>query len=497
MLWIFGLGVAVELILQCISVGWRARKVLAVAAVLVNGFGAGAIALWRPNVFSILIAVFSLFRAFNNIRIAEARMHEHYLHRVTRRTALTLIGLQAVFALLWAVWYNWHTTGYLSWALLAGAQLAVAVVLLISAIRRMQRTAWPAKRAHFSDAELPTLTVAIPARNETEDLQACLQNLVASDYPKLEIIVLDDCSQNRRTPEIIRGFAHDGVRFVPGEEPKETWLPKNQAYARLVAEASGQYVLFCGVDVRFSETALSQVIAAMLDRKKRMMSILPERALEVRNGASLAQAMRYFWELVPPRRLFRRPPVISSCWVIEKAALTAAGGFEAATRSIVPEAHFARDLAKTDSYSFMRAGINPGITSTKTAAEQRNTAIRTRYPQVHRRPENVCMLSLLELLFLAGPLALAVSGYWFNAGWAAIGLAALAAVLLTVTYEIVGRATKISNTAFGLIALPLMVVYDLGMLHYSMWQYEFSEVDWKGRNICVPAMHVIPHLPKI
>jgi hypothetical protein len=287
------------------------------------------------------------------------------------------------------------------------------------------------------------------------------------------------------------------VRFVPGEEPKETWLPKNQAYARLVAEASGQYVLFCGVDVRFSETALSQVIAAMLDRKKRMMSILPERALEVRNGASLAQAMRYFWELVPPRRLFRRPPVISSCWVIEKAALTAAGGFEAATRSIVPEAHFARDLAKTDSYSFMRAGINPGITSTKTAAEQRNTAIRTRYPQVHRRPENVCMLSLLELLFLAGPLALAVSGYWFNAGWAAIGLAALAAVLLTVTYEIVGRATKISNTAFGLIALPLMVVYDLGMLHYSMWQYEFSEVDWKGRNICVPAMHVIPHLPKI
>jgi hypothetical protein len=42
-----------------------------------------------------------------------------------------------------------------------------------------------------------------------------------------------------------------------------------------------------------------------------------------------------------------------------------------------------------------------------------------------------------------------------------------------------------------------MVAYDMAILHYSMWQYEFSEVDWKGRNICVPAMHVIPHLPKL
>jgi hypothetical protein len=497
MLWIFGLGVAVELVLQCITAGWQARKVLAVAAVLINGFSAGAIALWRPNVFSVLIAVVSLFRAFNNIRIAEARMHEHYLHRVTRRTALAFIGCQAVLTALWVAWYNWHTTGHLSWVALGAAQLVVATVLLVSTIRRMQRTAWPPKTTRYSDAELPTVTVAIPARNETEDLEACLQGLVASKYPKLEIIVLDDCSQTRRTPEIIKGFAHDGVRFIPGEEPKETWLPKNQAYARLVDESSGDYIVFCGVDIRFTETALNEIIGTMLARNKRMMSILPERAPEVRSRASLAQAMRYFWELAPPRRLFRRPPVISSCWAIEKKALHEAGGFEAATRSIVPEAHFARGLAATDSYSFMRAGLNPGVTSMKGDAEQRATAMRTRYPQLHRRPENVFILSLAELLFLAGPFALALFGYFFDGGWAAIICAAVAAVLLTVTYETVGRATKISNTAFGLVALPLMVLYDLGMLHYSMWQYEFSEVDWKGRNICVPAMHVIPHLPKI
>jgi hypothetical protein len=30
-----------------------------------------------------------------------------------------------------------------------------------------------------------------------------------------------------------------------------------------------------------------------------------------------------------------------------------------------------------------------------------------------------------------------------------------------------------------------------------MYKYEFREVIWKERNVCVPVMHVTPHLPKI
>ena len=129
--------------------------------------------------------------------------------------------------------------------------------------------------------------------------------------------------------------------------------------------------------------------------------------------------------------------------------------------------------------------------------DQRATAVRTRYPQVRRRPENVLVVTLFEAVFFIAPFVLMVVGYWFSIGIAAIGLAAAAAIMLTITYQMVGMATKISTWPFGLIALPCMAAYDLVMLHRSMWQYEFSEVDWKGRDICVPAMHVIPRLPKI
>jgi glycosyltransferase involved in cell wall biosynthesis len=380
----------------------------------------------------------------------------------------------------------------------AALQLGVAAASLLFMLRTIKRTSWPAAQKHYSDAQLPTISVAIPARNETDDLQECLTSLIACDYPKLEILVLDDCSQTKRTPEIIRGFAHAGVRFIKGEEPDETWLAKNQAYDHLEREANGEYILFCGVDVRFAPDSLRKLAGLMLSRKKLMVSILPKRSPETYGTTSLIQAMRYWWELVPPRRLFNRPPVLSTCWIIKRSALKNAGGFRAVARAIVPEAYFARMTAKiVDGYSFLRAGLGIGITSVKKLADQRDTAVRMRYPQVHRMPEQVVLHSFLELAFLLLPFVLSLGGFFVDIGTPAQIIATLACVCLVITHELVVLSTHVNTWWFGLVAPPFMILADIGLLHYSMWKYEFSEVDWKGRNVCVPAMHVVPRLPKV
>jgi glycosyltransferase involved in cell wall biosynthesis len=497
MLWVSAAVALLELGLYGPVLLWRGRMVLAIATMTAGMFSAAALAVAFPSVFSGLLLGLAAMRAFNMIRIIHGRMHERYMRTAARRTSLVLIGLQLVVAGLWALWHRNQVSGDTLWLVLTGAQLAGAVILLSSTMRRLRHTAWPEEARHITDAELPTLTIAVPARNETDDLHACLESIIASDYPKLEIIVLDDCSQTRRTPDIIRGFAHDGVRFVKGEEPLETWLPKNQAYNRLVAEASGDYLLFCGVDIRFERDAVRNMITMMLSKRKTMLSVLPDRALEARAAFSPAQALRYFWELAPPRRLFGKPAVLSSCWIIRKDALLRAGGFEAVRRSIVPEAYFAKRLVIDDEYSFMRAGSVLGVTSIKGNAEQQATAVRVRYPQLHRRPEQVFIIFCAELIFLVSPIVLAIFGYWLGIGGYATLFALAASVMLMITDALIVRATHIGGAAVGFIGLPLVTIYDLGILYYSMWQYEFSTVDWKGRNICVPAMHVIPHLPKV
>jgi hypothetical protein len=495
MLILLGCAAILELSVHLASRNHTLRSALAVVTLIISGLATGALAVLEPHIFGLLFAALGVYRIVNMVRVVQGRMHDRYLRVATRMTTVALMTLQLVILGAWWAWETWHTTGHMAWAMLAIAQAAVAAVFLFSTQRSLKRTAWPTKHANYSDKELPSVTVAIPARNETEDLQQCLQNIIASDYPKLEIIVLDDCSQMRRTPEIIREFAQDGVRFVQGNEPSETWLPKNEAYARLAEEASGAYILFCGVDVRFAPHSIRSMVTTMLDRNKQMLSVLPRKKREAYGHFSLIQAMRYWWELAPPRRAFRRPPVLSSCWIISEQALTKAGGFAAVARAIVPEAHFARQLVKTDAYSFLRSGGNPGIESTKGAEEQRITAMRMRYPQVHRRPEQVVMLSLWEIVFLVAPFALAVSGFWVDIGLVAHAIAALASLTLIITYMLVVVNTHVNTWWFGLVAQPLASLADIAMLHYSMWKYEFSTVDWKGRNVCIPVMHVVPHLP--
>src|SRR5574341_2126481 len=50
----------------------------------------------------------------------------------------------------------------------------------------------------------PLISVCIPARNEERNIRACVEAMLAQDYPNLEVIVLDDCSTDA-TPEILRG----------------------------------------------------------------------------------------------------------------------------------------------------------------------------------------------------------------------------------------------------------------------------------------------------
>jgi hypothetical protein len=488
---------ALELLVHTTGRQKKLRMVAATLTLAVSAFAIGAFVVIEPNVFSFVLLLLSLYRVFNMIRVVEGRMHEVYLRNATRTTSTTLISSQLAVAALWWAWEAWHVTGHLVWGL-AGVVLAVvAALFFVSAAWNFRRTTWPVRHGSYSDKELPTVTVAVPARNEIEGLQLCLESIIASDYPKLEIIALDDRSITKRTPEIIRSFAHDGVRFIQGDDPAPTWLAKNQAYNRLADEASGEYILFCGADVRFSPHTIRTIITAMLDRNKQMMSILPGRTPGEYGRLSLVQAMRYWWELVPPRRIFNRPPVLSSCWVITGRALRKAGGFAAVARAIVPEAHFARVLTATDGYSFLRSSEGLGVVSAKDVADQRATAVRMRYPQLHRRPEQVAIVSLLELAFLVMPYTLSIAGFWVSIGTVAHVSAFVACILCILAYEIAVLSARVNTWWFGLLGQPFAALADIALLHYSMWKYEFSTVDWRGRNVTGPVMHVIPHLPPL
>ncbi len=494
----FGIFTAIGL-LTWVPPLWGMRRYVACVAIVGLSVSTGLVFGLHPGLWSALIVIIGIYQLINLLRLIEGRTRADYLYRVSLSTALWLTGAQ--FVVLGAAGFQYliHIDTWLLWTLLGLVQLALALFLYGSVQRNFRTTAMPHKVDSIADRDLPTLTVCIPARNETDDLEACLKNLVHSDYPKLEIIVLDDCSQNKRTPEIIRDFAQQGVRFMSGTVPPESWQAKNHAYQQLAEAANGDILLFCGVDTRFEASTLARMVEVMLHKQKRMVSFLPVNAApdNLRLEELMVQPGRYAWELMPPRRWLNRPPVLSTCWLMYASDFKKAGTMKAVAHSISSESHFAKwAVEHSDSYSFTVASKKLGFRSEKSLLQQRATAIRTRYPQTHRRPELVAFLSLGEFAILILPFITLIAAL-VQQNWALAALFALSCVLLAITYSKVVALTYRQFLRRGVWLLPFAAVYDIGLLNYSMWQYEFREVIWKGRNVCVPAKRVIPELPKL
>lgn len=487
------LGVGLEL-LALLMKSRSVRRVLYAGVFVLTVFSAVLLLGVDARLGTVLAALVAGYRAINAMRVITARAKDFRLGPASRRSSLFLILYQLIAIGIWRLAVMLEVTaGQVLYGLII-VSLAVGLGLVFVTRRNLRKTKLRPSDKYTADADLPTVSVCIPARNETDDLPACLEAVLANDYPKLEVLVLDDCSQDK-TSEIIKGFAQKGVRFIRGEAPKTDWLAKNQAYEALAEAASGRLLLFMGVDVRLDKKAIRKLVGTLVARKKTMLSVLP-RGLQTREHAGLIQPMRYWWELVLPRRLFHRPPVLSTLWMVERDALMKLGGFGSVRRSVLPEGYFARELAKRDGYSFMRSTGQLGVATAKKLPEQWDTALRTRYPQLRKRPENVLLLSVLQLWLLVLPLGLFIAGFFGVIDpllWLLGGLNAV--LLFAVHYQIV-LAWGVRDS-LPLIIFPAAVLAEIAGMHLSMWKYEFSEVIWKDRNICIPVMQQYKSLPRL
>ncbi len=444
----------------------------------------------KPAIWTALIIYFSAFRIINLFKLIDGRKQLKYLRSSFLRSSLVLTLLQLVMV---AVAYIFRNSSWNSRSLweISSTLLFIGVTIVGLSLRRSLVKTRPKISQMSIQGSLPSLSVLIPARNETADLEQCLESLLRSDYPKLEIIVLDDCSQESRTPQIIRRYAQAGVRFIAGKQPPSSWTAKNYAYQQLINVANGQLVMFIGVDTRFETHTLSRMVELMRAKRKTMVSFMPLNVLpRQRLKSLLIQPLRYLWELGLPRRSLKRPPVLSTCWMLDKNVLIANGGFKGVSRNITPERFYASQTAKlSDGYSFVCLGKELGLSCKKNFDEQFQTAIRTRYPLLKQRLEAVSLLVLIELLLSIGPLVTLV--YGIDASSTLIISMSALCILLTALITL-----RIAKQAYGttlyaaLIAYPFVFIYDVGLLLSSMWRYEFEEVVWKGRNVCVPVMQL-------
>lgn len=170
-------------------------------------------------------------------------------------------------------------SGYATWA-----ALIFIVIVLIEVVRAgfllVRNLEGQLKIDTDTDVELPDnpplVSVIVPAKDEEDCIEQCIGSVLASTYPRLEMVVVNDRSSDRTAEILERAASRDRrIRVVTVEELPPQWTGKTHALYRGAESAAGSVLLFSDADTEFDPEAISRSLAFMIRNDLDMLSLLP------------------------------------------------------------------------------------------------------------------------------------------------------------------------------------------------------------------------------
>ena len=346
-------------------------------------------------------------------------------------------------------------------------------------------------------ADASPITVCVPARNEERNIRACVESILAQDYPNLEVVVLDDRSTDR-TPDILQQLsAADGrLQVLHGAELPEGWAGKPHALFQASAAARGAWLCFVDADTFLSPAALSSCYAKALSTNADMFTIMT------------FQILGSFWEktVMPivmtalsvgfsPRKVNdpgTRDAIANGQFIlIKRSVYDAIGGHERVRDQIVEDKAIAEQV-KWNGYRLIVAnGYAVARTRMYTSLpEMWEGWTKNIYLGLSDRPSLALLGAFGALLALVAALILPIwpllglFSYLQGGGWLAAATIAESLLLWTVVLRARARvASGMGISPWYALTLPLGAGVFAAMMFTSTWRVLSGQgVTWKGRK---------------
>lgn len=258
--------------------------------------------------------------------------------------------------------------------------IALAYLLFTSGIlylnKRDFRPLPPTPRNYF-DEQAPSVSICIPARNESNSIERCVRSAIDQQYPNHRVLVLDDGSTDG-TSEILNSLEvqHSNLLTVYEGTPKpHDWLGKSWACHQLSEHAYGDILIFIDADTWLEPEATSKVVRTMGSDVVDFITLWP------------MQKFSSFWEktviplvyfalltLLPTRYVYRAPkwlpqllkkkmaPFFAAAngqfTAFKKKAYQAIGGHESVKQQVVEDVELAKNIKRNGFRMTMYHGKN-------------------------------------------------------------------------------------------------------------------------------------------
>lgn len=199
----------------------------------------------------------------------------------------------------------------------------------------------------------PLVSIIVPARNEEANIGPCLASLIKQDYPNLEIIVLDDNSEDATAAVVRRTAKGDSrVHLIDGEPLPTGWAGKPHACWQAARQARGEWLLFTDADTVHSPDMLRRTMALALETHVALLSGFPRQLTEPLSQ-KIAIPMIYFiiLSLAPLWWLHRSSRPVASVAIGQFLLFSAKayrniGGHEVVKNRITEDLYLGAEIAK-------------------------------------------------------------------------------------------------------------------------------------------------------
>ncbi len=343
----------------------------------------------------------------------------------------------------------------------------------------------------------PAVSVIIPARNEAEMVRFTLPSPLAFYYPQLEVILVDDCSDDG-TADVARQVAanhgHDNLRVIAGAAPPQGWRGKLWALQQGVEAASGEWFLFLDADILCRPNLLRDVVRLALREGYSLASLMVLLRAESFWDRLLIPAFFFFFHLLYPFHRVRKPRSATAAAaggfvLIERAALEKAGGLAAIRDAWIDDVALAGAMKRSGSKIYLGATVQAGsFRRYGTLQSIREMVTRTAFTQLRYS----WLLVSLTLVSMGFAFVLPVLGSVLVAGrilpvdsvntlMVLGGACGFAISFMVAAYAPAVQLYGLST--FWALTLPLAAAVYAAMTVESAWRHSFGGGNrWKGRR---------------
>ncbi len=195
------------------------------------------------------------------------------------------------------------------------------------------------------------VSVLIPARNEEANIKRCLYSLIDQSYKNLEIIVLDDDSDDQTcniVKDVCKNFS--SIKLIKGEIKSNGWTGKNWACHQLSKFAKGDFLLFIDADTKLQKNTISETVTEMNNNDIDLISLFPNRITNTAIDKIISVTIGWFIFSCLPIIFSNKNPMFSSAFgqylLFRKGAYFSIGGHESIKDKILDDFELGRLITK-------------------------------------------------------------------------------------------------------------------------------------------------------